>query len=260
MSYEAELALAREAAIAAGEIALRLQGSGAARRKADGTWVTDADEAVETELRRRIGDAFPEHGVLGEEQGPLPARPGAPTWILDPIDGTANYLAGIPIWAVLIGLRVDGASVLGVAHAPALGETYEAALGGGAFMNGRPIRAAPVARLEEASVLFGAAGSFVESGLEGFLAALVAQAARDRGLGDFWGHLLVARGAAHAMVEAAPLALWDVAPLEPILAEAGAVTSRPTGEPWSEGQPLLTSSDRVLHETIVKLLLGSERR
>jgi histidinol phosphatase-like enzyme (inositol monophosphatase family) len=259
VSYEAELAFAREAAIGAGEIALRLQGTGAARRKPDGTWVTAADEAVEAELRGRIGEAFPGHGVLGEEQGLTP-RPGAPTWVLDPIDGTANYLAGIPIWAVLLGLRVDDTTVLGVAHAPALGETYEAVLGGGAFMNGRPIKAEPVARLEEATVLIGDAGSFVESGLEGFLAALVARAGRDRGLGDFWGHLLVARGAAHAMVEAAPLSLWDVAPLEPILAEAGAVASRPTGEPWSEGQPLLTSSDRALHETLVELFLGSGRR
>jgi len=259
VSYEGELAFAREAAIATGEIALHLQGTAAARRKPDGTWVTAADEAVEAELRRRIGEAFPEHGILGEEQEPLPPRPGAPTWILDPIDATANYLAGIPIWAVLLGLRVDDTTVLGVAHAPALGETYEAALGGGAFMNGQPIRAKPVGRLEEATVLLGAAGSFVESGLESFLAALVARAGRDRGLGDFWGHLLVARGAAHAMVEAAHLSLWDVAPLEPILAEAGAVASRPTGEPWSEGQPLLTSSDRVLHETIVRLSLGSER-
>ncbi|MGH3007287.1 MAG: inositol monophosphatase family protein [Gaiellaceae bacterium] len=260
MSYEAELAFAREAAIAAGEIALRLQGSATARRKPDGTWVTAADEAVEADLRRRIGEAFPGHGVLGEEQGLLPPCPGAPTWILDPIDATANYLAGIPIWAVLLGLRIAGTAVLGVAHAPALDETYEAVLGGGAFMNGRPIRAEPVARLEEATVLLGDAGSFVESGREDFLAALVTRAGRDRGLGDFWGHLLVARGAAHAMVEAAPLSLWDVAPLEPILAEAGAVATLPTGEPWSEGQPLLTSSDRALHETLVKLFLGSERR
>ncbi len=259
MSYEAELAFAREAAIAAGEIALGLQGTAAARRKPDGTWVTDADEAVETELRERIGEAFPGHGVLGEEQGLRTPLLGAPTWILDPIDGTANYLAGIPIWAVLLGFRVDDTTVLGVAHAPALGETYEAVLGGGAFMNGRPIRAEPVALLEEATVLLGDVGSFVEAGLEGFLAALATGAGRDRGLGDFWGHLLVARGAAHAMVEAAPLSPWDVVPLEPILAEAGAVASRPSGEPWSEGQPLLTSCGPALHETLVKLFLGSER-
>ena len=258
MSYERELAVAREAALAAGEIALERWGKAPARRKADGTWVTEADEAVEAELRRRLGAAFPEHDVLGEEEGLRAAdggepRPGVPTWILDPIDATANYVAGIPIWAVLVGLRVDGAGVLGVAHAPALGETYEAVVGGGAFMNGAPIYVAPVRRLEQATVLLGGAGSFVAAGLEPSLSALVERAERDRGLGDFWGPLLVARGAAHAMVDAAPLALWDVAPLEPILAEAGAIVSGLSGEPWSESGPLLTSCGPDLHAQLVEL-------
>lgn len=258
MSYERELAVAREAAFAAGEIALELWGKAAARRKVDDTWVTEADEAAEAELRRRLAAAFPEHDVLGEEEGLRAAdggesRPGAPTWILDPIDATANYVAGIPIWAVLVGLRVDGAGVLGIVHAPALGETYEAVVGGGAFMNGGPISVAPVERLEEATVLLGGAGSFVAAGLEPFLSALVTRAERDRGLGDFWGHLLVARGAAHAMVDAAPLAVWDVAPLEPILAEAGAVVSGLSGEPWPGAGPLLTSCGPDLHAEIVGL-------
>jgi histidinol-phosphatase len=262
VTYEDELAVVREAVLAGGEIALELWGKAGARRKDDGTWVTEADEAVEAELRRRLAAAFPEHDILGEERGLSAAvdggpRPGAPTWILDPIDATANYVAGIPIWAVLAGLRVDDAGVLGVAHAPGLGETYEGVAGGGAFMNGAPIHVEPVARLGEATVLLGGARHFVAAGLEDFLSALVARAEHDRGLGDFWGHLLVARGAAHAMVDAAPLALWDVAPLEPILAEAGAVVSGLSGEPWSPGEPMLTACGPELHAALVELYHGS---
>jgi histidinol-phosphatase len=225
--------------------------------------VTDAEAVIESELRRRIAEVFPGHNVIGEELGLSGAHggsptPGAPIWTVDPIDGTSNYISGIPIWAVLIALRVDGASVLGVAHAPALGETYEARRGGGATLNGCPITIDPVETLDEAAVLYGAAASFLESGRMSFLATLIAGAERDRGLGDFWGHMLVARGAAHAMVDVAPLSLWDVAALEPILAEAGAVASCPSGRPWAEGQPLMTSCDPGLHKVLVDLYLASE--
>lgn len=229
----------------------------AARLKDDGTWVSMADEAVERALRERIADAFPLHNVLGEEEGfgaagGGPAIDGAPTWVLDPIDGTDNFLARIPVWATLVGLQIDGSSVVGAACAPLLDETYAAATGSGARMNGVGIAAEPIASLEEATIVTGGAGHFAAAGLEELRSRLVGRAARDRGFGDFWGHLLVARGAAHVMVDAAPLSFWDIAPLAPIVTEAGARLTAPDGTPWVGGPALTTCGS--LHERVVGLI------
>lgn len=250
MHFLAELDVARAAARAGAEAAAsRFGGSFERRRKADATWVTEADTEAEAAVRAVLRDAFPDHNVLGEEEGLRQVSDGAPTWVVDPIDGTANFVAGIPIWATLVALVVDGRSVVGVAHAPALGEVYEAAAGGGARMNGKPIRVEPVPSLAEATVLYGGARHFDPAAL----ARLLARAGRDRGLGDFWGHLLVARGAAHAMVEAAPLSLWDVAALQPIVAEAGGRLTGLDGAEWAPGSGCLTSCG-PLHEELVALL------
>jgi histidinol-phosphatase len=257
VSHAAELAFAQAAARAAGALALeRFRGSVGARRKADGTWVTEADEAVERSLRAAIAERFPGHNVHGEEEGLLgadggPAVADAPTWILDPIDGTHNYVDGVPIWATLVALAVDGEPVLGVVEAPALGETYAAARGLGARLNGEPIRARPAPSLEDALVLLGAFADFLPEHEE-LLLRLVRGAGRDRGLGDFWGHMLVARGSADAMVDAAPLALWDVAALLPILAEAGALLTALDGSPWVPGGPALCAAE-PLHREIAAL-------
>jgi histidinol-phosphatase len=257
VSHAAELAFAEEAARAAGALALeRFRGSVGARRKADGTWVTEADEAAERSLREAIAGRFPEHNVHGEEEGRLgadggPPVAGAPTWILDPIDGTHNYVDGVPIWATLVALAVDGEPVVGVVEAPALGETYAAARGLGARLNGEPIRAQPAPPLEDALVLFGAFADFLPEH-EAFLLRLVRAAGRDRGPGDFWGHMLVARGSADAMVDAARLALWDVAALRPIVAEAGALLTALDGSPWVPGGPALCAA-APLHGEIAAL-------
>jgi histidinol-phosphatase len=242
MSWESELAFAEELARVGGAIALeRFGNSGEPRRKADGSWVTEVDEAVERELRARIAATYPEHAIHGEEGG-VEGPEGAPTWVIDPIDSTDNYVAGIPIWGVLVALRVEGESVVGAVNAPALGELYCGALGSGARMNGGAIEVERVERLEDATVLFGAARHFYDVGLESLLTELVTRARRDRGLGDFWGHMLVARGAAHAMVDAAPLSLWDVAALEPIVREAGGTLTGLHGRPWSPGTGAVSSS------------------
>lgn len=156
--YQEELTFAREIALAGGDIAMGFyRRDPASRQKSDGSWVTEADRAVETAIRARIGAAFPDHNVLGEEEGLAdsgggPARRGAPTWVVDPIDGTHNYMAGIPIWGVLVTLRIDGCSVVGVCHAPALGETYEATAGGKALRNGEAMTVDPLAQLDRATV------------------------------------------------------------------------------------------------------------
>ena len=251
------LAFAVEIAHIGGDIAMsHYQKGPSLQRKRDGTWVTAADVEVETRLRVAIAKRFPDHNVLGEEQGLAAAAggapvEGAPTWIVDPIDGTHNYMSGIPIWATLIGLRTDEGFVLGVCHAPAIGETYEAAVGSGARMNGSPIEAAAVAELAEATTLIGGVQAFLDAGLERFLDELVMSSWRIRGFGDFWGHMLVARGAAHVMVEPM-LNIWDTAALIPIVTEAGAKITHLDGTEWTDEGSCLTASP-TLHDKIVDL-------
>lgn len=257
-SLEDELAFALEIAELGGRTAMEhYRRSPTARKKADGTWVTDADLLVEKAIRGRIAHNWPEHNVFGEEQGLAAARggapiEGAPTWVIDPIDGTNNFMAEIPIWATLVSFRPGGANVLGVACAPALCETYDAAVGLGARLNGNPIHVASVEGLAEAFVVSSGMEAFHRRGLDAFLAGLTSRASRSRGLGDFWGHMLVARGAAHVMVET-ELALWDIAALEPIVTEAGGRITRLDGSPWREGGSCLTTCGSV-HDEVLSLV------
>ena len=245
------------AARAAGEVALSYYRHDAAReRKKDGTWVTEADRAVEAKLRELIAEAWPEHNVLGEEEGLTGAgggspRDGAPTWVLDPIDGTNNFIAEVPIWATLVGLRVDGRSVMGVCHAPALGETYDGAEGLGARCNGDTIKVDAIDKLDDAFFVFASVQSFDEAGLKPFFDEVVANTSRSRGLGDFWGHMLVARGAAHIMVEPT-LKPWDVVALIPIIEEAGGRITQIDGSEWADDASVLTTCGS-LHDEIVRI-------
>jgi histidinol-phosphatase len=251
-----ELQFARDLARAGGRIALEhFRRDPRAHLKSDGTWVTEADWAVEAQIRLRIARSYPDHNILGEEEGLTgagggPPAPDAPTWVIDPIDGTNNYIAGIPIWATLVGLRIEGTSVVGACHAPALGETYDAALGKGARCNGRPIAVDAVAELERATVFSAGLEAFLDLGLADFYTDLVGRVGRSRGFGDFWGHMLVARGAGHIMIEP-ELNLWDVAALEPIVAEAGGLVTGLNGEPWTSG-PCITSCG-PLHAPVMEM-------
>ena len=258
VDHTSELSFALDLAHLGGELGLRYFGRNPSReQKADGTWVTEADREIEARIRARIADAYPDHNILGEEEGLATAggagaREGSPTWILDPIDGTNNFMAGIPAWATLVALQVEGTNVLGVAHAPAIGETYHAAIGHGAFMNGEQIRVDDDATLEEATVLYAGIKAFYEVGLEAFHQRLTRCAWRSRGFGDFWGHMLVARGAAHVMAEP-ELAVWDVAALEPIVLEAGGRMTHLDGSEWSRQGSCLTTS-AALHEEVVAMV------
>ncbi|MFN2389327.1 MAG: inositol monophosphatase [Actinomycetota bacterium] len=255
--HSTELDFAVQAARLGGRIAMGHFGRDPrTERKDDGSWVSEADWAVEAQIRLRIARAFPHHNVLGEEEGLTAAGggapdPAAPTWIVDPIDGTNNYLAGIPIWATLVALEVDGRSVLGVAHAPALGETYDAADGSGARLNGATIGVSNVDTLEEAAVMFAGVDGFRAVGLDDFFRALTTRCGRSRGFGDFWGHMLVARGAAEVMVEPA-ISHWDAAALEPIVREAGGVLTHLDGSRWDGDGSCLTTNG-ALHDEVVRL-------
>jgi histidinol-phosphatase len=260
-AYAADLELARELALLGGGIALdRYRNHPPATRKGDGSWVTDADIAAEQAIRERLAEARPDHNVLGEEDGLHAAAggdavPGRPTWVIDPIDGTHSYMIGIPLWATLVGLVVDGRSAVGVCHAPGVGETYEASVGGGARMNGEPIAVRPVP-LAEAMVVSGGLRSMQEHGMEGFYRELSARAWRVRGLGDFWGHMLVARGAAQVMID--PITrVWDIAAVEVIVREAGGVITQADGSPVADNRSCVSTCGGALHAEILALARAS---
>lgn len=255
--FSEELDFAREVARAGGATAMSHFGRDPeTKQKPDGTWVTEGDLAAESSMRLLIREAFPDHNVLGEEEGLTaagggPAVDGAPAWVLDPIDGTHNFMAGIPLWATLVALVNDGEPVVGVCHAPAIGETYEAARGRGARMNGEVIRVDPVAGLSETTVLASGLESFAAAGLAGFYTELVLGSWRSRGFADFWGHMLVARGAAHVMAETI-VSVWDYAALQSIVSEAGGRMTQLDGGPLVEGGSALTTNG-VLHDEVVAL-------
>lgn len=255
-----ELSLARSLADIADEIALRhFRRNPEVAVKQDGTLVTEADRDIELALRARIKEAFPGHGVLGEEHG-LEGDRDAPIWVIDPIDGTNNFAAGIPVFGTLIGLRVKGRTEVGIASAPALGERYEAARGDGAVMNGESIRVSEVSELEDATLCYGGWKWMETAGLADKWAPIVRRARRDRGFGDFWGHMLVARGAAEVMAEPM-LAIWDVAALEVIVEEAGGRMTTFSGQPYPEsrmwgpeGEGSCLTTNGHLHDLLLKEL------
>ncbi len=253
--YEEELAFAHALADAAHEIAmgLFLDDGLEVRHKADRTLVTQADTGIERMARERLAAAFPTDRIMGEEEGGTFDGAGR-VWIVDPIDGTANYARGIPVWATLIALQVDGELVLGVASAPALGERYAAARGEGATMNGKRIRVSDVASVAEAQVLYSQLDTLLGGPHGAATIGLVADAGRERGFGDCWGHLLVARGAAEICIEPS-LAIWDYAALVPIVEEAGGRITDFAGKPPSHKHSVLTTNG-VLHDELVRRLNG----
>jgi histidinol-phosphatase len=220
--------------------------------KLDGTHVTEADQAVEAELRARIRALHPGHAILGEEDGGA-IDPAVPTWVIDPIDATSNYMRGIPVFATLIGVVIDGRSVVGVASAPALRERWSAAQGSGATRNDVPVSVSAIDELTQAQVLHGGLDWYRQvPALWELLGSLADIAARTRGFGDFWNHLLVAGGMAEVAFER-DLKPWDVAALECIVTEAGGrLTSFRGGSALTDGDVLTTNG--LLHDRLIRLL------
>ncbi|HJR96810.1 MAG TPA: inositol monophosphatase family protein [Actinomycetota bacterium] len=253
--FEHELAFANGLADRAAEIGMGLYlGDGLEiRRKADRTVVTQADTSIEAMVREQIAAAFPDDHVLGEEEGGTDREQGR-VWIVDPIDATANFARGIPIWATLIALQVDGEIALGIVHAPALGERYEAVRGRGARMNGRSIRVSEIDRLDDAQLFFAEIGSWLDESGTGAL-GLLAAAPRTRGVGDFWGHTLVARGAGEMMIEP-ELNIWDYAAIQVVVEEAGGRVSQIDGSAPRHGGSVV-SSNGLLHDRILERLAVS---
>lgn len=246
-----ELSFAHELADEAARIALGyFHGGFEVMTKPDLSPVTEADLAVEAMVRERIADAFPSDAILGEEQGGRDL--GGRTWIVDPIDATKNFALKIQIWGTLLALQVEGDLKVAVVSAPALEERYAAVRGEGATLNGRPIHVTGVDRIADAHVLYASMKAWLREPRNEAVLALLADASRTRAFGDFWGHVLVARGAADVMVEP-DLNVWDYAAPQLIVEEAGGrVTTMQGGSTFHGGSVLTTNG--ALHARVVELL------
>lgn len=223
--------------------------------KPDRTPVTDADQAVERSIRSAIEAARPADSILGEEYGT--EGDSRRQWIIDPIDGTANFLRGVPIWGTLISLAIEGVPVVGVVSSPALGKRWWAALGRGAWAQAageqpRRIRVSAVGDLADASLSYNSITGWDNEGRLDAMVALTRAVWRSRAIGDMWSYMLLAEGAVDIVGEF-DLKPYDMAALIPIITEAGGRFTSVDGMdgPW-EGNALATNG--VLHEAVLAQL------
>jgi histidinol-phosphatase len=225
--------------------------------KPDLTPVTDADRAVEEQIRHVLRRSRPRDAVLGEELGQVGIGPRC--WVVDPIDGTMNFVRVVPVWATLIALMLGDEPVVGVASAPTLGRRWWAARGGGAW-TGRSLTKASrcqvsgVSRLADASFSYSSITDWGDVGaLDGFL-GLAGEVWRTRAYGDFWSHVLVAEGAVDVAAEPV-VSLWDVAALQIIVEEAGGRFTDLAGEARPDGGSAVTTNGH-LHDEVLERLRG----
>lgn len=227
--------------------------------KPDRTFVTDADRAVEAALRARIEQDRPGDGFLGEESGRVDQ--GTRRWILDPIDGTSNFLRGVPNWATLIALEIDGEPTVGVVSAPAFGGRWWAETGSGAWGQAtgeapRALRVSGVAELEHASLSF---QSIEQWDLAGYLEPLIALSRavwRDRAYGDMWSYMLLAEGLVDVVAEF-DVKPYDLAALVPIVREAGGrFTDIDGNESAWNGSSLATNG--ALHGAVIECIAAAQ--
>jgi histidinol-phosphatase len=218
--------------------------------KPDLTPVSEADREVERLLRARIEAERPGDAVVGEEYGVT--GDAVRRWVLDPIDGTKNYVRGVPVWATLVALQEGGRTTVGVVSAPALGCRWWAARGQGAYADGAPIRVSRVATLADAHLSYSSlTGWEARRRLTGFL-DLTRRCWRTRAFGDFWSHVLVAEGAVDVAAEP-EVSLWDLAALQVIVEEAGGAFTDLAGNATPEGGSAV-SSNGLLHAAALAAL------
>lgn len=238
----------------AGELTSRYFRKVSARRKADGSLVTEADFETERFLRSEIEKHFPQDGILGEEEGERAGRSGR-RWIIDPIDGTFSFAHGVPLYGVLIALETEGEVVVGVINIPAAGEMAYAARGCGSFLNGNRVRTTSVSKLDEALLLstdFGMIPDEFRAASESLQRSVEAR----RTWGDCYGHLLVGTGRAEIMLD--PLMkVWDCAPLLPIVEEAGGTFTDWQGRRTIYGGSAI-STNGALFKQVLEILHAPE--
>jgi histidinol-phosphatase len=224
-------------------------------QKPDLTPVSDADEAVEHALRGTLGRSRPRDGVQGEESGSTTGA-GSRRWVIDPIDGTKNFVRGVPIWATLIALLDDDEPVVGLVSAPALGRRWWAGKGLGAYAgrhqsSATQIHVSGVTDLADASLCYSSLDGWEERGHLDTMLNLMRGSWRSRAYGDFYGYMLVAEGAVDIMVEP-ELQVWDFAALVPIVTEAGGAITDLAGRQLQPAKSDTMATNGPLHAEVLR--------
>jgi histidinol-phosphatase len=247
-----QLETAIAAAKAAGEVILPYFRSDLqVETKADQSPVTAADRAGEQIIIETLQRHYPTYGVLGEEFGEQPGTADA-RWIIDPIDGTKNFIRGIPYFATLIGLEEAGEITAGVVYAPAIDDLLYAAKGEGAFSNHRRMSVSSIADLGQAMLVHGGLDLLMEAGIWPGFKRLIQATQRQRGFGDYFAHTFVCRGQAEVMVET-DVKAWDLAPIKILIEEAGGRFTDFTGTPTVYGGNAVATNGH-LHDAVIEML------
>ncbi len=246
------LAFAIDAAYRAGRGTLaHFQTGTAVEIKSDATPVTIADKAAERQIREDILRAFPHDEILGEEEGGDATV--ADRWVIDPIDGTKSFVAGVPLYGTLLSYEVDRKPVLGVCYLPGLDELLWAETGSGAFMNGRPIRVSQRPSLDGSIVCIGSHRNLIETGRWDGVTRIIDRAMATRTWGDAFGYSLVASGRVDCMMDPA-VSRWDLSAFQVIVPEAGGrFTSFEGGDVFAQGDKKIgcVASNGILHDEIL---------
>ncbi len=256
MNYQADLDLAIELADIADAISLeRFRALDLfVESKPDRSPVTDADRSVEQAIKNVLAAKAPNDALIGEEYGNTGAA--SRTWIIDPIDGTANYLRGVPVWATLIALVIDGKPVVSVVSAPAMGRRWWAAPEIGAFTTDidgstRELKVSAIGELENASLSYNNLQLWDQAGLLPELTELSRKIWRTRAYGDFWSYMLLAEGSVDIVAEH-DLKIYDIAALVPIVEQAGGKFTALTGPLTADSSSVLATNGK-LHQAVTKL-------
>jgi histidinol-phosphatase len=235
--------------------------------KPDLTPVTNVDRAVEVAIREELTAVRPGDAVVGEEYGPIEGAAGsARRWIIDPIDGTKNFVRGIPVWATLLALEEEGTIRVGVASAPALGRRWWAGAGTGAWTGSvggdrqvparavRRMRVSSVHWLGDAQLSYSSLSGWSAHGGPGRLLDLAGRCWRTRAFGDFWSHVLVAEGACEIGLDP-EVSIWDLAALQVIVEEAGGRFTDLSGAARADGGSAV-STNGLVHDEVLAILGG----
>lgn len=256
-TFDQDLALAHELADIADAISLsRFRALDlSVETKPDMSEVTDADKSVELAILERLAAKRPDDAIVGEEFGS--SGKGERQWIIDPIDGTANFVRGVPVWATLIALSIDGKPTVSVVSAPALGARWWAAPGTGAHTKSvtggsRKLSVSTVSKLEDSSLSYNNLKLWQSSAHLPQLLKLSEAVWRTRAYGDFWSYMLLAEGSVDVVAEH-DLKVYDIAALVPIIEQAGGMITDFAGK-FSESTSSVLATNKVLHESVIDFL------
>jgi histidinol-phosphatase len=218
--------------------------------KADGSPVTIADKKAEKAIVARIRHHFPDHAFFGEEYGRTKKKSDF-LWLIDPIDGTKNFIAQIPLWGNLLALMYQDEIILGISNVPLMRELLWAEKGKGAFLNGRRVQVSRKRRIDQSMLSFSSLTSFDGSKKEARMVKLIHQCKRSRSFGDLWAYHLLASGKLEMVIEG-KIKPMDVAPFVRIIKEAGGDTSDLKGQPFDLNISSFLATNGLVHQEVIK--------